>query len=176
MNMRLNELSGAVALAQLRKLDGMTAILREKKKKVKDAISNIPKMGFRVVNDENGECATLLTLLFNDKDTADRFCEKINSKTLSHSGWHVYNNMEQVLGKKTSTEYNCPYVCEAYGQNIEYRAHMLPRTDDILERAVNISVGVVDKGLGAGFGININSTDKEIQAVVDRIISIMKEM
>ena len=38
-----------------------------------------------------------------------------------------------------------------------------PRTDDLLSRAMNISVGVVDGGLGAGWGININSGDAEIE-------------
>ena len=176
MNMRLNELSGAVALAQTRKMDYILETLREKKAKLKEMISGIPGIGFRRINDEKGECATLLTLLFKDKETADKFSAKVGTKTISHSGWHVYNNMEQILNKKTATEYACPYVCEAYGQDIEYRAHMLPQTDDILERAVNISVGVVDGGLGSAFGININSTDDEIKAVADKISEIMKEL
>ncbi|HHW48497.1 MAG TPA: DegT/DnrJ/EryC1/StrS family aminotransferase, partial [Clostridiaceae bacterium] len=61
-------------------------------------------------------------------------------------------------------------------KEIEYSAHMLPQTDDILERAVNISVGVVDDGLGSAFGININSTDDEIKAVADKISEIMKNL
>ena len=51
----------------------------------------------------------------------------------------------------------------------EYKKHMLPQTDSILDRAVNISVGVVDKGLGAGYGINILSTDEEIETVGNNI-------
>lgn len=176
MNMRMNELTGAVALAQARKADRILAMLHERKAKLKGLLQGVPGIGFRSINDKQGECATLLTLLFGDKATADRFCEKIGSKTLAHSGWHVYNNMEQILDKKTVTEYNCPYVCEAYSRQIEYHAHMLPQTDGILERAVNISVGVVDKGLGAGFGININSTDGEIEAVAARIKAIVKEI
>jgi len=168
MNMRMNELSGAVALAQLRKIDDILTILRIKKKKLKDMISDIPGIGFRRINDD-GECATLLTLILKDKETADRFCEKIGSKTISHSGWHVYNNMEQILEKKTSTAYNCPYVCEAYGKEVEYHAHMLPQTDALLERAVNISIGVVDSGLGAGTGIDINSSDADICRCAEKI-------
>ena len=38
-----------------------------------------------------------------------------------------------------------------------------PVTDDILSRSVNISVGVVDAGLGAGWGMNIHSDDNEIE-------------
>ena len=50
---------------------------------------------------------------------------------------------------------------------------MLPVTDDIRERAVSISVGVVEKGLGADTGININSTEKEINAFAANIREII---
>lgn len=176
MNMRMNELSGAVALAQTRKMDVILETLRTKKAKLKEIVSKVPGVGFRIINDEAGECATLLTLIFKDKATADKFAAKIGSATISHSGWHVYNNMEQILNKHTATEYGCPYICEAYGKEIEYKAHMLPKTDDIVERALNVSIGVVDKGLGAGFGLNINSTDDEIQAVGNKIAEIMQEI
>jgi hypothetical protein len=36
---------------------------------------------------------------------------------------------------------------------------------------MNISVGVVDGGLGAGWGININSTDAEIVKAADQFVT-----
>ena len=39
---------------------------------------------------------------------------------------------------------------------------------------MNISVGVVDDGLGAGWGININSTDAEIEVVAKQFIDACK--
>ncbi len=47
---------------------------------------------------------------------------------------------------------------------------MLPRTDDILGRSIALSVGVVDPGLGAGFGVNVLSSDDEITAVAEKFI------
>lgn len=173
MNLRMNELTGAVALAQVRKLDILIHTLKTKKARMKALLQGIPGVGFRTVNDE-GECNTLLTLLFDTKELADKFCDTIGSKPLSSSGWHVYNNMEQILNKHTATEYNCPYSCSHYGSNIEYKKHMLPKTDAILERAVNISIGVVDKGLGSGHGININSTETEIDETAQKLIEILK--
>ena len=79
MDMRMNELTGAVALAQTRKLDAILAVLREKKIKLKNEIKNTPEIGFRKINDSD-ECATLLTLLFKDKETADKFGEKIGDR------------------------------------------------------------------------------------------------
>ncbi|HEY8464063.1 MAG TPA: DegT/DnrJ/EryC1/StrS family aminotransferase [Bacillota bacterium] len=168
INLKMNELTGAVALAQVRKLNQILALLREKKQALKSELRDITGVRFREINDE-GECATILTLLFKDKQQADEFAAKIGTKTIIHSGWHVYNNMEHILAKKTTNQYNCPYSCEAYSQNIEYKQHMLPKTDSILERAVNISVGVVDSGLGCPFGINILSSREEITTVAQKI-------
>ena len=163
MNMRMNELSGAVAIAQGRKLDGILDTLRTKKKLLKDQLQGIKGLGFRTINDE-GECATLLTLLFDNAEMSHKFCEKLGTAPIARSGWHVYNNMEQILNKKSWTD---NHACARCNQN--YSAHMLPATDDILERAVNISIGVVDKGLGSGCGININSSVEEINAVAKNI-------
>ena len=41
---------------------------------------------------------------------------------------------------------------------------------------MNISVGVVDGGLGSAFGININSTNDEIDAVAESLRKILKEV
>ncbi len=174
-NLRMNEVTGAIALAQTRKLEKIITTLQKKKKKLKDMISGLPGIGFRKIND-TGECATLLTLLFDDAKIADRFAEKIGTKTLIHSGWHVYNNMESILNKRVLTTFCCPFDCKEYGKTVEYKPHMLPQTDEILSRAVNISIGVVDPGIGASFGINILSTDDEINQVANRIREVIEEI
>lgn len=165
MNMRMNELTGAVALAQTRRLDEILGTLRAKKAKLKGLLAGLPHISFRTINDE-GECATLLTILFDTKELAEKFCEKTGGRPIAYSGWHVYNNMEQVLNK----------LMPVKTMNVNdrtYAKHMLPQTDSILDRAVNISVGVVDKGLGSGYGINITSTDEEIEAVANNIKNII---
>jgi 8-amino-3,8-dideoxy-alpha-D-manno-octulosonate transaminase len=40
-----------------------------------------------------------------------------------------------------------------------------PLTEDLMKRSINLSVGVVDRGLGTAFGIDINSTDVEIEKI-----------
>jgi 8-amino-3,8-dideoxy-alpha-D-manno-octulosonate transaminase len=145
----MNELTGAVALAQLRKLDRLVATLREKKAKLKERIGAVPGLRFRKLPDPAGECATLCTVLFDDARQASRVAERLGSTTVDRSGWHVYANMEHV--NRWLSEHGRPHGKGAY-----------PRTDDILARAINLSVGVVDAGLGAAFGINVRSTDEEI--------------
>lgn len=162
LNFKMNELTGAVALAQLRKLDTMLDALRIRKTKMKNAIGKIPKGRYRTINDIHGESATMLTIIFQDKKIAEKFASNIGQKTLINSGWHVYRNMNQIIDHKTPTE--------NWSERARYaQPGDLPNTDNILSRSVNISIGVVDSGLGAGYGININSNDKEINTVAAKI-------
>jgi len=152
LNFRMNELTGAVALAQLRKLDRIIATLRNKKKKLKEMLVGTKGMKFRTLNDPDGDSATLLTVIFDEAQQAAAVARHLGTTTISHSGWHVYANMEHI--NRYLKEIGRPH-----GKG------MLPRVDDLLDRSINLSVGVVDAGLGAGFGININSGDEEIEQV-----------
>jgi dTDP-4-amino-4,6-dideoxygalactose transaminase len=167
-NYRMNELTGAVSLAQFRKLDRILGKLREVKGRFKKAITGIPGVAFRRINDEAGECATLLTVFLPSRDRAEAVAKALGTTTVAHSGWHVYANMEQLLGKKTVVDRGPPFHSKEYPTAVEYRKGMLPKTDDILSRAVNISIGVVDAGLGAAFGVNILSPDAEVDRAAER--------
>jgi dTDP-4-amino-4,6-dideoxygalactose transaminase len=155
LNFRANELTAAVALAQFRKLDPLLAMLRAKKKRFKEAIAEASGFEFRELGDHEGECATLCTAIFDDAERASRVAKLLATTTLNNSGWHVYANMEHI--NRHLKEIGQPYGKGAY-----------PQTDDLLSRSINLSVGVVDAGLGAGFGINILSTDEEIDRVAER--------
>jgi 8-amino-3,8-dideoxy-alpha-D-manno-octulosonate transaminase len=64
--------------------------------------------------------------------------------------------MEQILEKRTLTAEGCPFTCPFYkGGDIKYSKGMLPQTDALLNRAINISIGVSDAGLGAAFGVTM---------------------
>ena len=162
LNFRMNEITGAVAIAQLRKLDNIVQTLREKRSRLKKLISAASGFKFRVLNDpQGGDTGSLCTIIFDMREQAVKVSKALGSKTLDESGWHVYANMEHVL--RFLEEAGQPHTKGSY-----------PRTDDILSRAMNISVGVVDGGLGAGWGININSTDEEIESAANQFIEACK--
>jgi 8-amino-3,8-dideoxy-alpha-D-manno-octulosonate transaminase len=94
-------------------------------------------------------------VIFDESERAAQVAESLGTTTLDRTGWHVYHNMEHV--NHHLKEIGQPHGKGAY-----------PRTDDILSRSIAIGVGVVDAGLGSAFGININSSDQEIEAVASR--------
>ncbi len=174
-NYRMNELTGAVLIAQFRRIDAIAERLRYLKSRFKQQIIERNGLSFRVINDPDGESNTLLTVFLPSKKAAERVAQKLNTTTVSQSGWHVYSNMEQILGKHMITGHGCPYNCSSYPCRQEYRKGMLPQTDNLLERAINLSVGVVDRGLGAAFGVNPLSTDEEIDRRADEFNKAVNE-
>jgi dTDP-4-amino-4,6-dideoxygalactose transaminase len=172
-NFRMNELTAAFLLAQFRKLDRLKEGLKRIKKRYKDQLQNVEGLSFRTLNDP-GECGTLLTVFLPTKEIADKVCAELGTSTIAHSGWHVYNNMEQILEKKQLTP-GPPFQSKEFPTNVEYHKGMLPQTDALLDRAINISIGVVDAGLGSAFGVNPMSSDDEIDKMADLFISTVRK-
>jgi len=170
LNFRMNELTAAVALAQLRKLDAIKKKLHQNKAILKEELSDIEEITFRKLYDEEGEVGTLLTFFMPTNKSAEKLASAIGTTTIAKSGWHVYNNMEHFLGKMTITKEGCPFNCPLYkGGEVKYSKGMLPRTDELVQRGINISIGVVDRGLGSAYGINIASSTEEIKEVANNL-------
>lgn len=169
LNLRMHELTGAVALAQVRKLDRILAELRWRKRLLRESLDGLSGFRFRPLADEEGDCGTTLTLVFEEADLARRVAEALSTKTLQQSGRHAYGNMIQLLNRKMPTPEACPWACAAHPSAVTYRAGMLPRTDDVLSRSISLAVGVHDSYLGADFGVTILSTEDEVRAKADEL-------
>ena len=166
LDFRLTELQAAVLLAQLRKFESITGKLRANKALYKSMIEDLPEISFREITDPKGESSTLLVVLLPTGEMAARVAAELGSKVLNDSGWHVYNNMEHVLNQSAVTDRHNPWKHPLYlenGGHTNYEIGMLPRTDNLLSRAINISIGVWDPGLGSGFGITVKDDEKEIK-------------
>jgi dTDP-4-amino-4,6-dideoxygalactose transaminase len=167
LNMKMNELTGAVALAQLRKLDAMLKKLRDNKRALRAMLPEVRGVKPARLNDPDGECATFLTSIFDDPLHAASVARSLGVATLSETGWHNYQLMDHIRHHRTARP--------AWSGRARFAdAGALPRTDDYLARAVNMSIGVVDNGLGSGFGININSSYDELQSAAAQFISAVR--
>jgi hypothetical protein len=116
----------------------------------------MPLIEFRELPDPAGGCATLLTVFLPSEEQARAVAKDLGTRVIADSGWHAYSNMEQILEKRTITAEGCPFMCPLYkGPEVKYWRGMLPQTDALLARAINISIGVSDAGLGSTFGVAV---------------------
>ena len=163
----MTELSAAVLLAQVRKLDVMLGHLRHNKQLFKSLISDLPGVSFRSITDPAGELATILTVILPSEEAARRIARDLGTKLVADSGWHVYSNMEHLLSHRMVSERGCPWNCPSFPTRYEYRRGMLPKTDALLARCINIGIGITDPGIGASFGVSVRDGEAEVRRRAD---------
>jgi dTDP-4-amino-4,6-dideoxygalactose transaminase len=154
LNFRMTELSGAVLLAQMRKLDQIRDRLRSNKGLFNQLIADLPGLGFRDLPDPDGDLATHLVVLFPSADIARSVSGELGGRVLANSGWHIYSQMEHLLRERTASMKGAPFRTD--GAAVErYWPGMLPQTDELVARAMSIGIGVADPNLGSTFGVTV---------------------
>jgi dTDP-4-amino-4,6-dideoxygalactose transaminase len=172
LNFRMTELSGAVLLAQVRKLDTIRDHLRSNKAIVKSTIAELPGLGFRTIVDPEGDLATHLVVTFPTPEMARAVAAELGSITLDASGWHVYANMEHLLERRTVTSRGCPFACACHGsEGARYWRGMLPATDTLLARSMSIGIGVYDTNL-APWGLRMRDDEDAARRVAERFCEV----
>jgi dTDP-4-amino-4,6-dideoxygalactose transaminase len=162
LNFRMNEVSAAVLNVQLDRLEQILGTLRRNNAALRAAIERLPGVSFRRITDPDGDVATHLVVMLPDADTAAAVAADLGTKTLDKSGWHFYANMEHLRRRR---------IVSGFARSVaDYVADpgALPSTDALLPRSITLGVGVVDPGLGSAFGINIRSTQTDIDHVAER--------
>lgn len=179
LDFRYTELQAAVLIAQFRKLPKLLRRLHENKAQYKKLIGDLPGLRFREITDEQGECATMLTVILPDAEVARKIAAELGTKVVARAGWHVYNNMEQLLQLRTATAVPCPFSCFPHyaheSREIRYWQGMLPQTDALLERSLNISIGVSDVGLSSGFGVTIHDDAASVEKHATKFREVAKK-
>lgn len=159
LDFRYTELQAAVLLAQIRKLPSMLDRLRANKERFQAGITGLPGLEFREHAEPLGDIGTILTVILPTPEIAGGIAHDLGNRVIAEAGWHVYSNMEHLLEQRVVNTVACPFSCPHYlerGGWVQYWKGMLPQTDDLLARSMNISIGVLDAGLSASFGLTVN--------------------
>lgn len=148
LNFRINEVSSAILLAQLRKIDNIIAKMRKRKANVVKAISELDGIEVHKPVDPQGDVAVAVVVFLESSEKAELFARALNAENIG--AWHLFNpakrdlhvyyHWDAVLNKISFASKGCPYTCPLYGKRIEYSREMCPKTLKILSRAVNIDV------------------------------------
>jgi 8-amino-3,8-dideoxy-alpha-D-manno-octulosonate transaminase len=135
----LNELQGALGLAQLRKLDTIIGEQRKNKAAVRGALGEVPGIRFRAIPDPDGDTATFIA--FGLPSAAET---KTFQKAMSAGGvdfvyfyenfWHSLPTREHFIANCTSCYANYPFADRLQGQGrLRARALSEGRVDPVAD-------------------------------------------
>jgi len=146
-NYRMNELQGALGLAQLRKLDYIIAEQQKNKKVIKDTLAQVPGVKFRLLPDPAGDSATFLAFNLPEENQAQRFqnmlsAEGVDTVCYKRNLWHYVPNWEHFLARSTANSKKYPFTDPTYKGKVQYTRENIPQAEDILGRTLVMAISV----------------------------------
>ncbi len=144
LNLRMPELSGAVAGEQLKKLDGILALTRDRKRRLMSSLSPLQTkypIGFQRVHDPEGDVGISL-VMFVPEGKGEEFSQALTAEGIANwwlynSHGHSYHTSYQLLNKRTLNPKQYPFSCN---RPIEYYPGMCPQTDGYLRRSIHFDI------------------------------------
>lgn len=141
-NLRMTELAGALAAAQLERLDGIVATMRELAAGIRHRLSDLP-VEWRHIPDAAGGGGSL-TMFFESDEVAVQFAAALRAEGIPagrvYGGQPVYAN-PAVLNQKTAWSHGCPFNCAEHPTDRTYSMGLCPRSEDLLGRSLSIGIG-----------------------------------
>ena len=146
---RMSELTGAMALAQLRKLDMITDAMRTAKWKIRRQVENIEQIKFRNIIDPSGDSGPFLIMTFGNSQICGKFIEAAQAEgikghqgsmiclTMQQWGLHWYFNNLSLVNKRglAGNDFPWDHQSNEFAKNYEYAKGTLPVCDDLSSRS-----------------------------------------
>lgn len=137
---RVNEFSGGVLLAQLRKLDRIVDAVRANARRVQEGIRDLPGLELRRRPDPAGELGTGVFLGFPDQAKRDRFLAAMKSENVPAAppSGSVLLPVQKHIENKVTVHPAWPSFTSERGRAIRYGAACCPRTARVLNRFAGV--------------------------------------
>jgi len=142
IQLRADEVMGAILRVQLRRLDGILSDLRRIRKRFEQELADTPGLRIAPNNDPEGDCGVVVAFQFDSEEQARAFARETGGWLPIDSGKHVYSNWEPLLQKRIMHHPGMNPVHHPRNQGLrtDYTPDMCPRTLDVLSRTVFISL------------------------------------
>ncbi len=164
---RMSEFTGAVLLAQLRKLDTIIAALRGHARQVHEGIATLPELEVRHRPDPAGDCGSNIWLGFPSQTHRDRFIKAMGAENVpAHTPLGVAIVALQPMAEhKLTVHPNWPSFTSERGRSIRYGPECCPRTIAIHRRFAGITL---DPKYSHGDADDIVAAIRKVYPVVAR--------
>ncbi len=144
LNYRMNEETGAVLCAQLRKMDTALANHRRMHQYVTERIKDLPGIKLRPSNNPGGDIGISLDLLLPSKDLRDRFIKAMTAENVP-MGVGILGTINLptmgYIADKVAPHPQWPSFNTPRGKAMQYGAECCPRAIDLKARYASLYIG-----------------------------------
>jgi len=145
VNFRMGEITGAIGLVQLTRMEWIIERMRAHKAAMIDGLRGLAGVTMRRIPDPAGDTGATLMFFLPSAERARKFSaalagEGVRNAVAWDSGQHVYNHFDQIIERRMFAERHCSWECPYYRGSARLEKGMFPQTDDLLRRAVQIDI------------------------------------
>jgi 8-amino-3,8-dideoxy-alpha-D-manno-octulosonate transaminase len=139
---RMNEFTGGVLLAQIRKLDTIIAALRAHARKIFEALAALPELHLRQRPDPEGDIGTGIWLGFPSAEKRDRFLAAMSAENVPATAPSAVAlvPLHPSVEHKLTTHPQWPSFVSERGRTIRYGAGCCPKTTAIQRRFAGVAL------------------------------------
>ena len=145
LNFRMSEITGAIGLVQLGRMEGIIERMRAHKRTILDGLTGVPGLTPRPLPDPDGDTGATLMFFLPTGEHTRAFSAALNAEGIRNtvawdSGQHVYYHFDQIIERRMFSERHCSWECPHYRGRARLEKGMFPRSDDLLRRAIHIDL------------------------------------
>lgn len=145
VNFRMSEITGALGLVQLGRMQWIIDRMRAHKAAILDGMAGIRGLTMRRVPDRDGDTGATVIFFAPSADVAKRFsaalaAEGVRNMVTWDSGQHVYYHFDQIIERRLFAGRHCSWECPHYTGHARLEKGMFPQSDDLLRRAIHIDL------------------------------------
>ena len=140
---RMNELSGAVAGVQFKKLPMIVDHMRGSKRRIKAGLAGLKGLAFRTIHDDAGDAGPFIIMILEQPATANRLLVDLraagfgNAMLIADYGLHIYSNIVALVRKIPLSPAGNPWnLAENRDSRYDYNQGACPRSDELFARSV----------------------------------------
>jgi len=164
-NFRMGELSGAVGLAQMRKVADVRAAKLKNKAYIKNRLAAVDSITFRYMPDEEGDSGTFLNFFLPTQEKAEAAAKQLAADGLGGFNYW-YTNMYHFINQwDHMKELRSPAKLAIHhlGAPQDYKNLELPKSQEVIGRLISL-------------GIKATWTEAEMETFVDQVIESIKKV
>lgn len=145
-NYRMTELQGAVAIAQLDRLEWICSRRNAFGEGLTEGIKGIPGIYPHKITEGGKSSYWFYMFRIDEKEAGvsrDEFSETLTAEGVSNQAGYIPTcvyEYELFLNKNAYPGSDCPFGCKYYGRDIRYYKGMCPTAEEILNTAIRIPV------------------------------------
>lgn len=151
---RMSELAGAMALAQLRKIDAITGAMRASKYAIRREIEGIEGLQCRRILDPDGDSGPFLIVTLPSPEVCQAFATGLHAEgihgpdgsfaflSMENWGLHWHWNNTSLVNRGSQNVSGWPWTdpANAFAKDYDYRRGTLPNCDDLASRSLLLTI------------------------------------